>query len=1290
MPLAPAQAQGAAPKVPIKVAQTSLPVTVGVPLGESANVMDAGRLVLLDPTGQPVPAQTRVLARWRGAATNTGAAIKWVLVDFKPTAAGTYTLSSAGNAPAASGVTTSDLGTSLRVASSRVTLDFAKGGASLVTSFKLDGAEQLKAPLTIEGALPRGAVVALVNSSDTLTVSETGMLKVGDTVRFAHTTSLIWAANAGDTAFFSINQMMQGNRTYRLEEGTPRQEDVLVSAAENGKLTVSGALRYAHAAGTPVRDLTAEQETAIIKSISGQVVAFIAPLRQQHVISDSFSVADAAPVSAFATIERTAIEEQGALRTVILQQGHFTSSAFGGNVVDPSLKFTVRYYIYADQPFVRVRFQLMNEGPFGFGAWRRQSGVFSQHLLIRRITASVPTVAAGAGGVLVVDREDAYTRSKARWAGPTVTAGAMELSVPEFAENYPKGVAGDGSGLRFDVMPDRGFDYVFDGARAKTTDFYLGKQTATAMGLTDQLPGVVDPAYIATTGAVRPLFVEKRNWTQVFSGDAEMAEAATRAERWLAVGYDVGSSDENWRIPATSIFEYRWRDESGANLGWRNFGDFAWGDGYCNQHYDIPYTLMREFARTGDARAFQTGSQLARYRADWGQYHADDYWDSDYNMRGFAFYEKAEHGSDRMPQPTHSWSEGLWLYWAMTGDESVHAAAVEAADAEAKIVDYGYMPSNALYNNESRWVGWPAFNLIAAYRYTGDARYLSQCQKAVYMLVQAEEDAGRKGYYLSPANPDTRPWMWAGYSALGAIEYYRETGDQRTADYLVRQAEWLLGKRGDYPVLVGGTNVNGQYQPFAIPYSWAPGKPADTPMVELGQMVLPTMTAAARITGRADFRDAARRLFRDVAFYRDFGDGPLDPATRAPISFRSHQYGASSPKVYGHTGLVLSDYIPDLIGSLVKPGQTTLPPNATPTPVPNPTPTPTPTPTLAPVVTLLTPTAGTPLIIGQPVRFSWSLNTGAVATKFQLRLSTDGGANYATLIAEVPGGATEYTWTIPTTYSNQRAAQVRFQIVATDALNRTGMSASPSNLRFAGQLAAVNAASYKTALAPGALVSAFGTVMATQANGQPDSQYVIKGTHVDLVDGAGKSTPCPLFYAGSVPGGGYDQVNFHLPDTVAVGQATITITSGTGEISQSVVTLDQVAPAVFTTSANGAGEAATLSTTDGINYFNGVKQVPNADVYVSMFGTGWRFANLVAGLAAPGSPLPLNYEAAAAPVVVEVNGSPVEVTYAGPQMTFLGLDQINFKLPRTLAAGTYSIVVKIGTRVSSTVQLRVQ
>lgn len=1365
-----ASAQTTPLRVPLKVAQAALPITIGVPIAEASELRSASKLTLLDPNGNAVALQSRVLARWRGTANDESKLLKWVLLDFTPKAVGTFTLTDSGvAAPQITPINITSSSDKISIAASQVRMDISRKGAALIPSFKLNNDEQITAPVTVQAMFPRSAMVVLKpTSSDTLTVSETSLLSPGTKVRFEHCATLKWQVEKTWTSVWSTDIQLRGNRRYLLDEGTPQEEEILCTEAEYGTLKLASPLKFTHPAGARIRDLAIELEVATIKSINGQNITFTEPLKQSHVPNECVRTDKVLPALANATIENAIIEEANAQRVVIKQEGHFAVQN-SSVIAAPNLSFTLRYYIYADQPFVRVRLRLMNEGTFGFGALRLQRAPYTQHVLMRSLSAIVPTIAAGNNQIRLTESAAAYAKVAARQNAAKISAGSFEIAVPEFAENYPKALVGDAAGLRFDMLPDVNMDYQFDGARAKTTEFYLGRNTASAIALTNSLRVSIDPAYIARTGAVRPLMVEKRNWQIQFANDSEMAEAATRVERHFAVGYAVENSDGNDRNPAQSIYEYRLRNEMGANLGWRNFGDVAWAAGYANVHYDLPFIFLREFLRSGDARAFQAGSEMARYRADWGQYHANDYWDNEgaYNMRGVAFYEKGDHGSDILPMLTHNWIEGMWLHWALTGDESVHESAQEGSEALARFLRFEFTAKNALEWNESRWLGWPALGLMASWRYTGESRYLDSARKSVYLLMTAEERAGKKGWFIpetSGIGPITQPFMWAGYCQIGIIEYWRETNDNRVAEFIVRVADWLIGNTGSQAVLQGGKKLaGGTYQPLRADLNWSPTRELEAGGNEVAMMNLPVLTAAARITNRADLRAVARQLFRDVAFYRDIDNGQaIAPTFRAPINFRAFQFGGNAPKVFGQTGLTLSEYLPDLVGSVVSPRRTNTAKNALLDDATTRTvrvgntlkvavrtsdadglplslsaanlPTNANfyagsgefvfTPTMAqagkifqvvfnganangqlqsrldvivledvqiPRVRLLTPTADQRLAIGKATRIAWETDAPQSVAKYELRLSTDGGATYPTVIANLPNAANSFDWNVPESMSNQRRAALRLMIVAMDANNRASLDFNAEDLQLAGQLAVVSAADYLPRLAPGSLCSAFGTKLAVPISQlEPSSSlYQRNGTTVEIQDSFGRIHRIPLFFASSVAEGSYDQVNFYLPEGVPPGTAIVTITSSTGEVSQGTISAQSFAPAIFTKQQNGKGEASVVGTSDGVNFdFGFAKQDPNRDVYVSIFGTGWRFANQSQG----GKTLEFVSEIAAPrnDITVEVNRQPVEVLYAGAQPEFLGLDQINLKLPRDLKPGLYPMVIKIGDQMSNEVLLRVQ
>ncbi len=891
----------------------ALPVTVGVPISEKASVLDASQLGVTDAKGAPVPARMRVLARWRGPAGDAAKPIKWLLVDFKPATAGAHFLTRAARATTAP-VTVVDAGAAIRLANSQLRIEFPKPGDALIRSFQLGGSETLRAPITIQTVLPRRALITRTgSSSDAVIVTDATLLKAGDEVKFEHTDLLRWDASAGTTRLVTHSLNHTADRTYRIDEGTPRQEDVTIKSTQPGDLQTAAQLKFNHGAGATIRDLTAEREVARIKSISGQTVQFTTPLKQPHGVGEMFFIAGTTNETAVAIIERTSVEESNALRAVIRQDGYFRAAS---GRAPATLAFTLRYYAYADQPFIRVRFRMVNRGAYGFGSSFTDQPPYAQHAVLRGLSVNLPTAAGGAGISQVLSAAEAHARLAQKQSGASLVAGAFEISVPEFVENYPKVLRGDAKGICFDILPETGGDYLFDGARAKTTDFYLGRNTVAARALTTQMNAALDPAYVAGTGAVRPVMVEKRNWSSAFPSDPQLAEAATRVERMFAASYAVEATEGGGAVPPMSAFEYREASQNGEQFGWRHFGDLAWSEGYANVHYDLPFVLLREYLRTGDGRAFRLGGEMARYRADWGQYQADDYLNVERitNFKGMAFYEKGDHGSFREPVPSHVWIEGMWLYWALTGDEAVRESAVDASQAFLR------MDFNGPLGTESRWYGWPVLGLVTSYRYAGDARYLNAAREGVNMFLRAESSEGKRGYTRGgglDGEQKIQAWGWS-YSLLGVIEYWRDTGDKATADFLVRVADWMVGtnNKSNPPIKPGRTLADGTYLTYGVPYFWSPDTIAEDRGPVYAGMTLPVLVTAARITGRADLWNTARLVFRDYAFYRDLTEtNPVPPQARHVINFRSLMYPATVTKVYGQMGLTVAEYLPELVSA---------------------------------------------------------------------------------------------------------------------------------------------------------------------------------------------------------------------------------------------------------------------------------------------------------------------------------------------------------------------------------------
>jgi uncharacterized protein (TIGR03437 family) len=225
-----------------------------------------------------------------------------------------------------------------------------------------------------------------------------------------------------------------------------------------------------------------------------------------------------------------------------------------------------------------------------------------------------------------------------------------------------------------------------------------------------------------------------------------------------------------------------------------------------------------------------------------------------------------------------------------------------------------------------------------------------------------------------------------------------------------------------------------------------------------------------------------------------------------------------------------------------------------------------------------------------------------------------------------------------------------------------------------GGMAVVNAAGGGAGIAPNSLASAYGQALGVVEASSPSSGPVagLAGVIATITDAAGATQPLTLSYAGP------SQVNFLVPNGTATGSATVHIAGASG-----AVTVSAAAPGLFSMGASATAAAGAIRVPNGqttqtvlpvFDCSSGTcTTVPIAidnqsTVYVSLYATGLR--------------------GAASSVTCTVGGVPVPVTYAGPQSTFPGLDQVNISIPSALRGrGEVDVVVSAGGQASNAVRL---
>jgi len=242
----------------------------------------------------------------------------------------------------------------------------------------------------------------------------------------------------------------------------------------------------------------------------------------------------------------------------------------------------------------------------------------------------------------------------------------------------------------------------------------------------------------------------------------------------------------------------------------------------------------------------------------------------------------------------------------------------------------------------------------------------------------------------------------------------------------------------------------------------------------------------------------------------------------------------------------------------------------------------------------------------------------------------------------------------------------------------------------AASLASVSAASFFSSgpLSSESIVAAFGARLAdvTQVSEATPLPTTLGGTQVTVRDSAGTDRAAPLFFVSPT------QVNYLVPQGTVNGNATVTITSWSGVVSRGTVQINSVAPGVFSINANGRGlpaaviervKANGMRSTEPVAQFDPAQNqfvaVPidlgaaDDQVFLVLFGTGFRFRSALSAVSAT------------------IGGTPAQVTFAGAQGDFAGLDQANILIPRSLIGrGDAEVVLTVDGQMANTMLINIK
>ncbi len=257
-----------------------------------------------------------------------------------------------------------------------------------------------------------------------------------------------------------------------------------------------------------------------------------------------------------------------------------------------------------------------------------------------------------------------------------------------------------------------------------------------------------------------------------------------------------------------------------------------------------------------------------------------------------------------------------------------------------------------------------------------------------------------------------------------------------------------------------------------------------------------------------------------------------------------------------------------------------------------------------------------------------------------------------------------------------------------------GMAISPafqmnifgSVVNAAPAIATVSAASYIIgAVAPESIVSGFGTnfAVATAAANSLPLPETLAGVQILIRDVLGVERAAPLLYVSPT------QLNYQVPAGLATGEGSVTVRQSGNIVAVGLLQITSITPGLFAIEANGHGPAAAQAQrvqSDNAQSFEPVASFDAAQnraitipldlspvgdqVYLVLYGTGIRLRSGLANVSA------------------SVGGTILPLAYAGAQGNFVGVDQANVLLPRTLIGrGEVDVILTVDGKISNAVRI---
>jgi hypothetical protein len=506
-----------------------------------------------------------------------------------------------------------------------------------------------------------------------------------------------------------------------------------------------------------------------------------------------------------ALVDRVHCESSGPVRTTVQFSGHFAGLS--------SIRFRSRVCFFSGTGLVRIRFTLHNARRA-----RHRGGLWDLgdpgSYLFRELTLGITSSDGHAWKAALKDQPDGRLqhapdgkisiyqdssggehwnsrnhvnregRVPCRFCGYQITtpggqqsgfraqpvlvaatsAGSVSIAIPEFWQQFPKCLSGDGERLSIGLFPSQWDDlFELQGGEQKTHTIWLNFGI-NAQPLAKSLEWIHAPARV----------LPDPHWTTASGVIPHLAPACEDEEHHRSFLEQFIAGPKNVFSRREEIDEY----------GWRNYGDM-YADheelhykgsqplvSHYNNQFDVVQGAILQWLRSADPIWVDLLDPLARHVVDIDIYHTQDdraayngglFWMTDHYVDAATATHRTYSRSNQPargvpygggPSCAHNFTTGLLYYYYLTGDCEAQRAVMELADWVIRMDDgqanvlglldpsatgKATLPGDPLYNAPERGAGNSINALLDAWLLSNQRAYLDKAEVLIRRVIHPED-----------------------------------------------------------------------------------------------------------------------------------------------------------------------------------------------------------------------------------------------------------------------------------------------------------------------------------------------------------------------------------------------------------------------------------------------------------------------------------------------------------------------------------------------------------------------